>query len=317
METPAPNYRKEFWKSVQHASLGLLTLGVGFLSATPLGLIIGATAYALGWVYLPDMAFFRRRVDERLAEAQKAAALAEVATFVRRREALLVGLSQSGRQRYQVLAEVCRGIEAASADGPMATGDSMTDPRLRKLDELMWTFLRLLTIEESLERFLETERREDLPGVVQEAEAEAMRLGSEVEALKAKGGNASESKARLLASKTERLEVLRKRLQRVEQARENIALVISEQQRLEEQIKLIRADAVAMKNAESISARIDATVEHLDQTNKWIAEMDEFKDLVGDLPPTELRVGFEPVVPPPLLPDQAVTGATRIKQKIK
>jgi hypothetical protein len=34
-------------------------------------------------------------------------------------------------------------------------------------------------------------------------------------------------------------------------------------------------------------------VEHLDQTNKWLAEMDEFKDLTGDLPATELRLGFE------------------------
>ena len=45
--------------------------------------------------------------------------------------------------------------------------------RVRKLDELMWTFLRLLTIEESLERFLETERREDVPALVKEAEVEA------------------------------------------------------------------------------------------------------------------------------------------------
>ena len=62
---------------------------------------------------------------------------------------------------------------------------------LRKLDELMWTFLRLLGIEESLEQFLETERREDVPALLKEAEAEATRLNSEVEALKAKGGDGS------------------------------------------------------------------------------------------------------------------------------
>ena len=59
------------------------------------------------------------------------------------------------------------------------------------------------------------------------------------------------------------------------------------------------------KNAETLTARIDATVEHLDQTNKWLSELDEFKDLVGDMPPTELRVGYEappaPAITPPVI----------------
>ena len=35
------------------------------------------------------------------------------------------------------------------------------DPRLRKLDELMWTYLRLLVMEGSLESFIETESQEE------------------------------------------------------------------------------------------------------------------------------------------------------------
>ena len=85
---------------------------------------------------------------------------------------------------------------------------------------------------------------------------------------------------------------MRKRQQRIQQADENLALVVSEQDRLEQQIKLIRADAVATKNAETLTARIDATVEHLDQTNKWLSELDQFKDLVGDIASTELREGY-------------------------
>ena len=73
---------------------------------------------------------------------------------------------------------------------------------------------------------------------------------------------------------------------------------MSEQERLDQQIKLIRADAVATKNAEALTARIDATVEHLDQTNKWLSELDEFKDLVADMPATELRVGYQATATP-------------------
>ncbi|SRR5260221_658875 len=300
MEAPPPNYHREFLKSPQHAGLGLLTLGLGFISGAALPLIIGGTLYSLGWIYLPDMPFFRGWVDRRREAAQRTAEMKKVADFVQRRDALIASLSSHCRERYQNLAGVCRDIEIASADSPLAAGASGADPRLRKLDELMWTYLRLLGIEESLERFLETERRDDLPRLIKDAEQEASAISSEVEALKAKGVSAAlETRQRYLGSRLERLEVLRKRQQRIDQAQENLALVVAEQERLDQQIKLIRADAVATKNAEALTARIDATVEHLDQTNKWLSELDEFKDLVGDMPATEMRVGFD-TTPPPL-----------------
>jgi hypothetical protein len=170
---------------------------------------------------------------------------------------------------------------------------------LRKLDELMWSYLRMLTIQESLETFLETERRDDVPGLLHDAEAEAKSLTAEFDALKAKGASvaAVDAKERLLGSRLERLEVLRKRLQRLEQTKANLAIVVSEQERLEAQIKLIRADAVASKNADALTARIDSTVEHLNQTNKWLSEMDEFKELVGDIPSTPVRVGYQSAKP--------------------
>ena len=305
MDDPAPSIRREFFKSPHHAALGLLTLGAGFMSGAWLPFIAGATAYLLGWIYLPDMAFFRRWVDRRAEAGKRARESLKVAEFVQRRESLLRSLAPERRERYNALARVCHDIETASADNPLASADPATDPRLRKLDDLMWTSLRLLGIEESLRQFLETERTENVPALLQDAEAEAARLNAEFEALKAKGGGPGiETKQRYLASRLERLEVLRKRRQRSEQAEANLALLVSEQDRLDQQIKLIRADAVATKNAEALTARIDATVEHLDQTNKWLSELDEFKDLMGDMPPTDLRVGYEapaPAVPPPVI----------------
>lgn len=294
MDEQPPNYHREFLKSPQHAVLGLLTLGVGFMSGLVLPLIAGATCYTLGWIYLPDLPFFRRWVDRRHEAAKRAEDLQKIAEFAQRRDTLVASLSPARRVRYNSLAEVCRDIETASRDNLLASADPTTDPRLRKLDELMWTFLRLLGIEESLGEFLETERREDIPAVVKDAEAEVARLKAEVDALKTKGASpALDGKQRYLGSRLDRLEVLRKRQQRIQQGEENLALVISEQDRLEQQIKLLRADAVATKNAEALTARIDATVEHLDQTNKWLSELDQFKDLVGDMPSTELRVGYE------------------------
>ena len=290
------------------------------MSAMALPLIAGATLYTLGWIYLPDFPFFRRWVDKRLEAGKREAELQKVAEFAQRRQTLIASLSPERRGRYTRLAQVCRDIETASADNLLASADPTTDPRLRKLDELMWTFLRLLGIEQSLEQFLETERREDVPSLLKDAEAEAARLKTEIDSLKSKGNPAAlDTRQRYLDSRQERLEVLRKRQQRLQQAEENLALVVSEQDRLEQQIKLIRADAVATKNAETLTARIDATVEHLDQTNKWLSELDQFKDLVGDMPSTELRVGYDAPVGsvdrPPVI--QAPQGRKResVRQK--
>ena len=307
MDDQAPKYRGEFLKSPHHAALGLATLGLGFMTGMALPLIAGATVYALGWVYLPDLPFFRRWVDRRREAARRAEEQQKVALFAQRRDALVASLSPERRERYRRLSLVCRDIETASADNLLASADPATDPRLRKLDELMYTYLRLLGIEGALEQFLESERHDNVPNLLKDAEVETARLNSELEALKAKGNAAAlETKQRFLGSRLERLEVLRKRQQRIQQAESNLALVVSEQERLDQQIKLIRADAVATKNAETLTARIDATVLHLDQTNKWLSEMDEFKDLVGDMPSTELRVGYEAAtasraVPPPII----------------
>src|SRR5690242_19046 len=164
MDEQPPNYHREFFKSPHHAVLGLLTLGLGFLSAQLLGLIVGATAYVLGWIYLPDLAFFRRWVDRREENARRAQEAQKVADFVQRRDCLLRSLTAPRRERYARLSQVCRDIESATADNLLASADPTTDPRLRKLDELMWTYLRLLGIEQSLEQFLETERGENVPG---------------------------------------------------------------------------------------------------------------------------------------------------------
>ena len=89
MDEQVPNYHREFLKSPQHAALGLLTLGAGFMSGMMLPLIAGVTCYALGWIYLPDMPFFRRWVHKRREAARQAAIEAQVDAFKARRDAML------------------------------------------------------------------------------------------------------------------------------------------------------------------------------------------------------------------------------------
>jgi hypothetical protein len=284
---------RSFFASPHHAALALCTVGAGFATGEPLYFVIGATAYVLGWVYLPDMAMFRKWLDRRASASTDAVAAAEVAQFARRREALLGSLSSQLRERYHTLALVCRDIERATAESEhINTNDLAHDTRLRKIDELMWMYLRLLGIQQSIQTFLETERHENLQGSLANAEGEVNALRAEIDSL-GSSSSAREAKERLLSSRVDRLEVLRKRQERMQEAESNLELVISEQERLSEQIKLIRADAVATKNADTLSARINASVAHLNETNRWLSQMDQFRDLAGDLPMTDARIGFE------------------------
>ncbi len=278
-----PNYRRLFWKSRDHLWLALLTLGLGFASGEPLGLLVGAVLYALGHVYLPDSASFRRRVDDRRLAADNAESAERARAFEAQRTQLLTTLSAERRRRHQALIAVCQDITAASSETSSGELALSLDTRLRKLDELLWTYLRLLTIEQSLEVYLETERREQLPQAEEAASREIAALEAELAAA-ADNNPALETRRKLLASRRDRLDALRQRITRVAQARANLDLALSEQERLVEQAKLIRADAVAHKNAESLGARIDLSIEHLAETNRWLSELSEFKDLTGQLP---------------------------------
>ena len=306
MPEPTTSRWRAFLQSPHHAVMAIATLGAGFATGEPLYFVAGATAYVLGWVYVPDMAFFRRWLEKRATSETSAVEAAELAQFKRRREAMLNSLGSPLRERYHLLARVCRDIEKAAVETDEFSLSA--DTRLRKIDELMWMYLRLLSMQQSLQTFLETEQHEDLAGSIAEAEQQMAVLEAEVQSL----GNsaAADSKQRLLDSRRDRLDVLRKRMQRVEEAESNLELVISEQERLSEQIKLIRADAVATKSASAVSARIDASVEHLNETNKWLADMDQFRELAGDLPMVPSRVGFE-AGPPPL------PSATRPQQRAR
>jgi hypothetical protein len=302
VEDQTPSYRKHFLKSPHHAWFGLLTLGLGFISGVPLLLLAGATAYVLGWIYLPDLAFFRQWVDKRAEAADQAVARAQIADFVKQRDAALAALSATRRDKYAALAEVCRDIERATAESQGGSSEHLTvDTRLRRLDELMWMYLRLLSIDQSLEVFLETERKEDLPRQVEQTQLEIKTLTAEIADLQREGRKLTlEARQRLLNSRKELLETLEKRGLRSEQTMANLAVVRSEQDRLVEQVKLIRADAIATRNTDALTTRINASMEHLDETNKWLSELSEFKDLVGEMPATDQRLGFVPAAPPPM-----------------
>src|SRR3954452_11951091 len=93
------SYHRQFLKSPHHGWLGFLTLGTSFASGHLLPLIIGATAYTIGWIYLPDLKISPDRVDIHETAARTKEEMEKVATFTRRRDALLQSLSSERLER--------------------------------------------------------------------------------------------------------------------------------------------------------------------------------------------------------------------------
>lgn len=290
----AISYWKEFLKSPHHGWLAVFTLGSGFVSGLGLPLLIGAGLYALGWVYFPDSGFFKAWVNLRRERERELREQAERAEFNRKRAQQLASLSAARQKRCHDLAAVCQQLEDATRQGTLAAEASQGQgvyPRLRRLEELMWTFLRLLTTEQTLQTYLDVERKEDLQRQRKDAEIELTLARQKLAELKTAASPAVATKTQVAESRQELLEVLNRRCERLLQADDNLDLVRTELQRLEQQVKLIRADAVAVRNAEALSARIDATVNHLETTNRWLSEMDPFRERQGELPLTDRRLG--------------------------
>lgn len=280
------NYHKEFLKSPEHLWTAVGTIGGGLAVGNVIGLMVGVAAYAISWIYLPDLPFFRRKVDakaEALAQGEEDARADE---FRARRDGMRYALSEGSQVRYNELAAVCQEIESGGAGNDALYG---------KLDELMWTFLKLLTMEEAIERFLEESKGEDLDAQIAEAQAEIDKMGGETPA---PGSN----KEKLLNSRQQTIEVLYKRKEAITAAQDNLGLVRSEEERLGHQVRLLRAESVATRNSDMLTVKINSSVATLQDTNALLSQMSSYQELVADMPQTNSRIGYGEIIdaPPPL-----------------
>lgn len=261
-------YLRAFAKSWQHGVLALLTLALPFAAAPDNGvaLIAGATAYVLGWVFLGDSAWFRRKVD---ATQLARVAQEETATLARlqaEREALLARLPAEARRRYAALAEVCHDVEQQLARDEAGAESN------ERLDGLMWTFLGLLGNEANLATFIDKERDESFEKRIAAMEAEVRELEGEVAALEP-GGRDYDTRMQLISSRQEGLESLRRRHEQFLRAGQNLELVRAEQERIAEQLKLLRADLYASKSVGQIRQRVSDTIDQLASSGRVSAEV--------------------------------------------
>lgn len=205
--------------------------------------------------------------------------LAERNDWTERLRKTLLGFSPDDQRRYQLLERRCQSIleranESSASPELLAQGEG--------LGRLLWIYLRLLSTKQQLARLLREGDSIDEP------------IDSRVKLLE-KQVNVEGVGDDLRRSLAGQIDILQQRLQSRREAREKLAFVESELTRIQDQIELIREQAVLTEDAHSVSARIDSIGAGLSQTNQWIRDQQRVLGRMDDLLDA----------PPPLLVDSA------------
>lgn len=240
--------------------LGVIAL-LGWGLAVP-GLWILGAGLELGYLFaLVNNRRFRSWVDSRHNSVERL-------HWDDKINRLVDNLDAASQMRYRGLEARCRGMVA---DPVMADQGVTRDQLGEALGRLVWVYLQLLVTRAATVRLLQEsqlmarqrgnslhERREDL-----EARLKSDNLDAD-----------------LRRSLEGQLELVGQRLASQQEAKDKIDFIDAELARVEEQVQLVREQAVLAADPDAASRRIDAIQSTLGSTTQWIRDQ---KRLSGEL----------------------------------
>jgi hypothetical protein len=182
---------------------------------------------------------------------------------------LVKRLGTKDQERYIALKERCQIILdqqhlQTPSPGLQAQGEG--------LGRLLWVYLRLLSTRHAIDSMVR--------GAPDPAE-ESGRLEDRIRKLQEQlGSPLTEDLRKSLAGQ---IEILQQRLEKRREAREKLAFLDAELTRIQEQVELVREQAVLSTDPESISERIDQITTTLGSTTQWISDQQKIYGSVEDL----------------------------------
>jgi hypothetical protein len=276
---------KAFALSPWHAWTALVTLGAGLASADPWYMVLGTAAYLGAWVLLPDTPWFKawlaRRERARL-DVEDAAAVAE---WQRQQRLHYEPLTDARKQEYgevdRIANDIARLVRELAAEGRAVD----TEEALGQVDSLVWTFLRLLKVEQDQLEHLAHEHQDDLPSELARAEAELAALESDLPAREeAQRDKSASARIRIAFSQRERIGVLRQRLEKLRLAEAECDLVRVEKARILDLFKLLRADLLSSRDLTGFSSRIDQSRRAWSQSQETFEHLDFLREEAAPVP---------------------------------
>lgn len=263
--------------------VGLATFGLlGYYLNEPGVWVLGA-GLELGYLsLLATNARFQRLVG--------GAASAGAAQFSGQKvQQSLASLSPNDKERYRLLELGCQSILQLQFHGAAdAPGYRM---QAEALGRLTWMYLRLLVTRQSIQNVLiapaaprpgEPRRNTPPPLPTAQADGESRLLQGRLADLKARLSDQTLTED-LRRSLTSQADLIQQRLDRRATAANKLAYIDAELTRIEQQVELIREQAVLSTDPESFSQKIDEIGATLSGTGEWIAEQQRVLGAMNDL----------------------------------
>lgn len=239
--------------------VGLLTAGASALmTGEPLPALVALGVEGLYLGIVPSMKRFQRAVRARGGEEVGEPGRKEVDT-------LLAELAPSQREHYQVLVGLKEKIlenYRRLPGGKVLATDS--EPRL---DALLTSFLRMVAALNHHRTYLNSTDREQLEKELRELEAEV----------------AQEANPRLKDVKEKRLEILRKRLGRFQQAGESREVVSHQLAGIEDLMRLTHEQSITIRDPETVNRQLDVVSAEVQATDETVREMERFMDFQDEI----------------------------------
>lgn len=195
------------------------------------------------------------------------------------------------QEKYRALERRCQSILQQQRGPETPTPDSVgrldLTAQSEGLGRLLWIFLRLLLTRQSLVRVMHDSAQS-------QAQKEPMedRIRGLEEQIKQKSIGEE-----LRKSLTSQLEILQQRLAKQQEAHDKLAYLDAELTRIQEQVELIREQAVLSTDPEVVSQRIDQITATLGGTTQWIQQQQQLygkvEDLLAEPPPISLQTPAE------------------------
>jgi hypothetical protein len=175
-------------------------------------------------------------------------------------DALLGELAPSQREHYQTLVGLKEKILENYRRLP--AGKSLASDSEPRLDALLTSFLRLVSALNHHRTYLNSTDREQLEKELRELEAEV----------------AQEANPRLKDVKEKRLEILRKRVARFQQAGESREVVSHQLAGIEDLMRLTHEQSITIRDPETVNRQLDVVSAEVEATDETVREMERFMD---------------------------------------
>src|SRR5215831_388514 len=189
---------------------------------------------------------------------------------------LIRQLPPEDQDRYRTLESRCKSILEQQAQLSLSPGLAEQGEGLGRL---VWIYLRLLLTREGIRKIIrESSGSAD----------EAAQTKERIEKLQQQLQQPSITDD-LRKSLTAQIEILQQRQDKKKEAVEKLAFLDAELTRIQEQVELLREQAVLSTDPEIVSQRIDQVTTTLGGTNQWIRDQQKIygamEDLLADPPP--------------------------------